>query len=147
MDSRTQPKTLFCLFTILILGFVASLPVTIDAAGQLGDDDDHGDDPAHATPIALDTPVNGVIGFTNDVDYFSFEANQGNQIRIETTGEGSNLRTVVSLIFRKRLRNSGVGCIISRRTSSGGTYVPPYSDIRTDRRRAAAYLLAAADAH
>ncbi len=97
MDSRTQPKTLFCLFTILILGFVASLPVTIDAAGQLGDDDDHGDDPAHATPIALDTPVNGVIGFTNDVDYFSFDANHGETVIVSTTGKDPYHRSEFAL--------------------------------------------------
>jgi len=80
-------------------------------------EDDHGNNPEYATPISLNTPTNGVIGFADDVDCFSFEANQGDAIRIETTGDGSALNVVLVLL-------ASDGSTILKRSDSSHRYKP-----------------------
>ncbi len=50
-----------------------------EARGILGDlpDDDHGNDFASATPVAVPSTTAGIVGFSGDVDYFAFDAAGG----------------------------------------------------------------------
>ncbi len=48
-------------------------------------DDDHGNIPSTASPVAVETTTDGDIGYDGDVDYFSFQADQGTSYKIEVT--------------------------------------------------------------
>jgi len=68
------------------------------AVKKLGYTDDHGNEPATATPIPTDgTPLAGRIEIPGDVDYFAFHARAGGEYRIETTELSSTMDTMIAL--------------------------------------------------
>jgi len=51
--------------------------------------DDHGNDAAHATPVAVNSTTSGNIEVAGDQDWFSFQATAGKQYVLETVASGT----------------------------------------------------------
>ncbi len=74
----------------------AALIVTEREATEPLDRDDHADSEVGATPIRVGTDVRGTVDFEDDIDYFRFQAQQGQSYQIDVA-LGSLYDSVVEL--------------------------------------------------
>ena len=100
---------------------------------------DHGDSRSSATRISVGSRVNGVIGTSGDVDYFSFQAQSGRTYTIETSvPSGSGVDTVISLYSANGSRldrdddgGAGLASMIVWTAPSSATYYVEVEDFST----------------
>ncbi|MBD3181397.1 DUF11 domain-containing protein, partial [Candidatus Poribacteria bacterium] len=106
-------------------------------------EDDHGDDPEHATPIEFNTPTSGVI--VGDVDCFSFEAKSGDLINIEASSDNSTPRMYL-IGTDGKTRISGDGILFSKikdfSIPEDGTYYINFN-VNTYKKRPISYTITA----
>jgi hypothetical protein len=113
--TRIRPLLLLCLL----------LPAPAQPAAADPFDDDHGDEPAAATPLAADgQPVQGVIGIDIDEDWFRFTALPGIRYHVEVTGD-----TIWDTSLELRAPD---GLTLFAATNSAASPAPPLAVITND---------------
>jgi hypothetical protein len=85
--------------------------------------DDHGDDRATATPLAIDAPpVTGEVQLTTDVDFFTFNVTSVLALRVVTTGVATSVQ-VQSATGAVIASGTGPGTLAFAAPSSGTYFV------------------------